>query len=299
MISEYTNYGRTVEVAVLNPSGRQTTFQSLPRKFSDTPRPSIDASIKYKTEGKPPKSVIKIKNPPRELVRECLANQRDTVVQVRAGYDGVLDLVFVGSPIKEGVKFSGGGGKDAELVLECLSGGSIYREAIATVSNTELLTAREVVFIVAAQAGLTVEGITEIPENFVYPNGYYATGNALDILQEIAFKTRTTMAWQSDGSIAFIGDLFAPDNFINVPHFDQEQSGVIGTPTLTDKGLKFRVLLKGTIRPGTYVSLRRWDWLENKYLTSTVRVSDVTFTLSTYGKNFYADIVGKEFNRAV
>ncbi len=301
MAVEYTNFGRTVEVSVLIKStGNETTFTCFPLRLSELPRPNISAKVDYKTGGKTTKCVVKIINPPQRLVGELLGSGTQTVVRVSAGYDGVLDEVFLGAPIKEGVKYSANGGKDAELVLECSAGAKLYREAIASISHTGSISARQLIQDVCDQANLRVFGLTEVPENVVYPSGYYATSNAFTLLEKIAFHTKTTITFIGEDEVLFTGRFTQPTgNFERVAFFDQEKAGVIGVPTLTDKGLKFRTLLRGGIRPGDFVSVRYWNMLEQTYVTSTVRVSDVTFSLTTYGKDFYSTITGKEVDRAV
>jgi len=270
----------------------------LPNQLTDVPRPNMSAKVTYKADTKTPKGIIRLLNPPQDLVGEALTSGKQTVVLVKAGYDGVLHEIFSGSPISEGVKFTGGGGKDATLELECSAGGSIYQSAMVTISNTGRLTAREVVNEVARQADLQVYGVENIPENFVYPNGFYATSNPIKLLQQIADHTRTTAVVIGSYRVAFHGDE-KPPGTSELPFFDQEQSGVIGTPTMTDKGLKFRTLLRGNVRVGEFVAIRWWDWTVEKYVTSTIKVSDVTFTITTYGQTYYNDIVGKEVQRAV
>lgn len=296
----YTNFGRTVEVSVLIKStGEETTFSSFPLRFSDLPRPNIAAKVDYKTGGKTTKCVLKLVNPPQRLVGELLGSGTQTVVRVSAGYDGVLDEVFLGSPIKEGVKYTGNSGRDGELTLECSAGAKLYREAIASISHTGSISARQLIQDVCEQANLKLFGLEEVPENVVYPSGYYATSNAFTLLEKIAAHTKTTLTFRSEDEVLFTGRLIQETgNFERVAFFDQERSGILGTPTLTDKGLKFRTLLRGGIRPGDFVSVRYWNVREQTYVTSTVRVSDVTFSISTYGKDFYSTITGKEVDRA-
>lgn len=298
MAGEYTLFGRTVEVTVVMPSGRTTTFTSLPLRLSDRPKPNISAKASYKVDGKPPKCTLKLLNPPQELVGEALAAGSGAVVQVRAGYDGKLDEVFTGKAIREGVSFSAPGGKDAELAFECVAGAKLYREAIASISVTGRVTAKQLIQQACNQAGYLVKGLDEVPD-VVFPSGYYATSNVSVLLDKLAAITKTTISYTSDTTVKITGRQVPPSGTERVPFFDQEQAGVIGTPTKTDKGLKFKVLLRAEIRPGSYVSIRYYDFVAGTYVISTVRVSDVTFNLSTYGKNFYTSIVGKEVERAV
>lgn len=83
------------------------------------------------------------------------------------------------------------------------------------------------------------------------------------------------------------------DAFIDDRQSFDPQSGLIGTPTVTDKGIKAKVLLHPKLAPNRVVEIKS-PFLDETGKAGAYRLSTVSFKGSNRDTDFYAEIEGNK-----
>lgn len=210
----------------------------------------INASIKKTDSKKPDKGTIQVYNL-NEDSRGFMQNDGNVVI-LSAGY-GEAEVIFTGD-VDEVTHTKDGRDWITEIEAadgrRSYQGGSLFQTFDPPLNSQTLLTR------IASAMGLSVANIPASMPVIDYLQGYTIAGPARDALDEIAESTGTKWSIQ-DGELIFTlpGEGLDQQAFFVTP-----ESGLIGTPEKTKKGLKFSMLLNGKVKPRRPVAVRSRDF---------------------------------------
>lgn len=173
-----------------------------------------------------------------------------------------VSLVLVGTIKKVTHELSA---PDIITKIEVADGGNAYRNAKLEKGYPRNAKLETVINDLANQFGLPVSNKTGIPQK-TYSSGFAVTGYVRDQLDMLA-KTHG-FSWSiQDETVQFTPlNQGTSENVVLL----SPKSGLIGSPSKTDKGIEFQSLLQPSLRPGRRVSI------ESKFLNGTFVVKKVT-----------------------
>jgi len=233
-------WGRTVRLVCGQPG-------EVGRGWSDL---RINASIKKTDSKKPDKGTIQLYNL-NEDSRGFMQNDGNVVI-LSAGY-GEAEVIFTGD-VDEVTNIKDG--RDWITEIEAADGRRSYQGGSLFQTFDPPLTSQTLITRIATAMGL---GIANIPASMPvidYLQGYTIAGPARDALDEIAESTGTKWSIQ-DGELIFTleGEGLDQQAFLVTP-----ESGLVGTPEKTKKGLKISMLLNGKVKPRRPVAVKSRDF---------------------------------------
>ena len=261
---------RQVFVQVGSPSETGKSFAGL--------RVSFD--VKMSRASSPNSATLEIYNVNPASV--ALAQDSAAEVRLLVGYD-VPRLIFVGNPVKNGVRLDRRG-PDRVLHIEAQDGGRSYADSRVSVSFTTQTTARQVFDAVAAQMGLP-QGTIRVDETLVFPKGIVLAGPARDVLDRLADSLGSDW-FIRDGALQFVGT--GEDTGEAAVVFSAGAGNLIGSPSPKDGGIQVRALLEPGIRPGKVFKVESEDY------TGFYTAGDVQFQGdSGWDTPYYVVVQGK------
>ncbi len=200
------------------------------------------------------------------------------VVRLLAGY-GLAKQIFIGNPIKSGVKLERTG-SDRVVTIEALDGGRAYREAQVSISysgSVALATA----YRAAIDAMGLPEGVVNLPSRSL-GKGFAFTGPAQDLLNKLAAASGSQW-FIRDGTVNFFERGSATSQL--VPLISSVAGNLVGHPKQTANGIEITALLDAAFRPGDRVQL------QSEKVNGTHTIQDLVFDGdSGYQSNFYAEM---------
>lgn len=242
-LPENSLYFRTHELVV----GQKVTTTGTPveppqaRRFLNR----INFSIEKTTTPNPNKSKITLHNISQES-RNFL-EQRDLIVFFKAGFNGEASNIFIGDVLRRETNRSG---PDVTYTLECGDAERILQTARVNISLGAGATNIQLFEAAANALGLSFGvsiGIT--PQTF--QNGYSFSGLASDLLTEQTRKIG--LEWNiQDGELRILPPRVTDGQEAVVV---SSKTGLIGFPTKTIDGVKFKTLLNPAIRPGRAIKI--------------------------------------------
>lgn len=247
-------FGRKVTLQIGQPDTVGRSFTDLRIAFRvDMTRDATPNSASILAYNLSPESIALIQRP-------------GSVVRLLAGYD-VPRLVFVGDPIRDGVRLEKRG-PDRILSIEAQDGGNRYRATRVHVSFATDTTVDQVFEHVAEQMGLPT-GYVRIDRLKRFPSGVVLSGDARDVLDRIA--TMSGADWTiTDGTLNVIPKGEASGE--PAVKFSTEQGNLIGSPSkMGNGGVEIVGLLEPALRPG------RSFVVKSSILTGAYVATEVSF----------------------
>lgn len=112
-------------------------------------------------------------------------------------------------------------------------------------------TLRQVVFEVAATFGLPIHYEFIRDESFLHAASF--TGKSSKILDDLAWSFK--FDWSIQHGALLITERGEPSTTAGVVHVLNHNTGLIGEPTVTEKGFEFRTMMLGTLKPKGLIQL--------------------------------------------
>jgi hypothetical protein len=224
-------------------------------------------------------------------------------ITLQAGYEANFGVIFAGN-IKQ-VRFGRESGTDTYIDIAAGDGDDAYNYAV--VNTTLAAGATQEAQIQAAAGALSERGVGQ---GFIADTGTQALargkvmyGMARDYLRQSAEASETTWSVQ-DGKLQFVK---LTEVLPNQAVLLNSKTGLIGTPELTNEGLKARCLLNPLLKIGVRVKIDEADVAEAK-LPSTGQKAPTNAAASTaqdgvyrllvvehggdtFGNDWYSDLV--------
>lgn len=210
----------------------------------------INASIKKTDSKKPDKGTIQIYNL-NEDSRGYIQNDGNVLI-LSAGYREP-EVIFTGD-VDEVTNTKDG--RDWVTEIEAADGRRSYQEGALFQTFEPPLNSQTLLTRIATAMGLTITNLPAEMTVIEYLQGFTIAGPARDALDDIAESTGTKWSIQ-DGEliITLAGQGLDQQAFLVTP-----ESGLVGTPEKTKKGLKFQMLLNGKVKPRRPVAVRSRDF---------------------------------------
>lgn len=184
--------------------------------------------------------------------------QADNIVELFAGYEDNVKMIFKGDVIELGATHQKNG-SDWVTTVKANDGGTKLLQtkiAVPFAADTKYST---VLNKLVETLGYTTEGLRSIPDNIKFKNGYVASGFVKDNLNLLA--QMADMQWSiQDDSLVFMPQNEATNDtavVINKKH------GLISSPIKSDKGLQVISLLNPELKIGRFIELES-ELLEKK-----------------------------------
>lgn len=239
------------------------------------------------------KATIKLYNISSES--RNLLEAKENIVFLRVGYGDNLATIFIGDILRREITRDG---PDIVYSLECGDTEKQLKNAIVRLNFGNNVTSTILLNEAIKQLGVSIGYIKDFKE-VVYPKNFSFLGRAGDLINELTQKQGLLWSIQ-DGEIR----IFPPNKG------DQSEavligsdSGLIGFPTKTIDGLKFRSLINPELRVGGLVQVNsklfQGDFGENKVQlasASLVESGDITvirrieYIGDTRGGDWFADV---------
>lgn len=267
-------FGRVVEVEV-GPAGAPGV------RVDDG---SVSFLVEKSTKKTSNKAVIKLYNLSDETRRGFEAP--DLRVRLRAGYDGIAQLLFQGSIGKRGVLTT----READTLittLECTDQIPPAAGSARTRFNWHFeggVTSTTVLQTLLNSTGLPLDFIDPALPVQTYKYGVTFLGTVEDALDRLTRPVGALWSIQ-DGAlqVTLRGGVTDDLAVLLTP-----QTGLIGTPTRTDKGIDARSLLIPQIHMGGTVRI------ESEFITGFYRVRNLKHEGDLRGDTWYTSIESKE-----
>lgn len=245
----------------------------------------IDFVVEMTDAPEPNKARIVVWNPPAGLVTQ--ARDADAVVRLTVGHlgddgDGLVRQVFVGNPVRGGVRFDRATGSgDRTLEIEARDGGHRYSMGRISTSFATLSTARQVFSAISQALDLPL-GQVDLDDAQDYPAPLALVGPARVVLDDLV-AGMDRVWFIRDGALHVVQR--SQDTGEQAIVFSAAAGNLIGSPMPTDKGVEVRALLAPTLRPRKLFQLASADF------AGLYRCTDVRFQGSSYGGPF--EVVAK------
>lgn len=219
-------YKRGIKVVVGQDDGTAVSVENL----------YIKIEIKKLVSGKPNEGFVQIYN----LADQSESQIRDkgTRVRVFAGHDGELPLIYDGD-IRRVERDRVGVDRITTIVI----GGNVQKlsEAVFNKSYSGQTSVRQIVEDAVPGFGLDVADLDQIPTGkFLYDFSY--TGKTATLLDEI-LNPIGVQWFETDNFIKFSADTTAIERVFLL----SQGTGLIGSASVTEKGVKFKAVLNGRL----------------------------------------------------
>ena len=280
--------GRSVEVigGLLGEEGYRILHEPVAQREGLQPR--IDATVSYKTDGKPASAEITLYGPPPGLAADLLQGERRAFVGLRAGRGNTLSTIFAGRPSLRGVDLTETSDGSLVLKISALSGGRKWRRSLVSISQSGRVPLARLAQDVAEQAGWRVDR-NDINPELSYTHGFAATSLGPDVLNQICRDAAVDLLVLED-SVSFVNLNRVLDvGMDDVPLFSQADGSLVGFPKNSDKGASFTAIFSGFLRPGDRAVLEYPSLLTGQTLREIVTLRDVQYKISTHESAFYMD----------
>lgn len=212
----------------------------------------------------------------------AILNEEDCVVTLKAGYNTLMTLVFVGAITFMSTELDGA---DRETAMEIADGRIELRDTYVSLSYTGQINARKIIEDVAGQMGVTVT-FSYNAEFYDFPAGFSFIGPGRVALDKACASN--DLSWQIQNGILQIKQ--KRDTMTREVYVLSPDSGLLGIPKKVtfgkdsggserQSGWEVEYLLNGAIGIGDYVRL------ESKVVKGYFRVRSVEMS----GDNLVGD----------
>lgn len=241
-------YNRIVRVVVGQEDNTALSIDSLFIKFE----------IKKLISGKPNEGFVSIYN--LSSISENRIKEKGIRVRLLAGYDNSPILIHDGD-IRRVSRDPGLTDRITTISL----GGNMFKlsQAIFDKSYSGQISVKQVVVDAVPSFGIDPIDLEQIPDNaFLYD--YSFTGKTADMLDEI-LRPIGVQWFEDDNFIKFSSKGNALEDVVLL----NKDTGLVGHPSVTDKGIKFRSTLNGRIKMNNRVRI------ESSNVTGVFKVGQV------------------------
>lgn len=166
------------------------------------------------------------------------------------GTTGNVELVFIGNVTKAVHKIEGGEKPDIITTLEVADGGNKFRNARLDKGYPPNTTLQRVYDDLITELGLGKGSVKGIPDK-TYANGLALSGLVRDHLNTLSRANKLEWSIQDETLQIIPQQEGATSTTIEL----DPDSGLIGSPSKTAKGVEFNSLIQPKIRPGTMIKL--------------------------------------------
>ncbi|KRE07465.1 hypothetical protein ASE63_22460 [Bosea sp. Root381] len=228
--------------------------------------------------------------------RKQLGDELDKI-ELKVGYkDGPLSTIFKGS-IRDSTDTKDS--PDIESAIDCGDGDEAVSKGAASKTFKKGTKPKEIVeYLVGQLPGVAkgeMKGLDDLP---AYKRPVTVFGHAAAELDKIGRQHRLYWSIQDGTAQVLKNNEMLPGVTVI-----SEDTGMIGIPQTTDKGIRVKTLLNPNIAPGRQIDVRSGfldegsgrDKSKTDQGGGIFRVSQVTFTGTNEGDDWYAEI---EANRA-
>lgn len=235
----------------------------------------INFSCEKNSESAPNKCEIGIYNLSDST--RSLLEAKNTRVKLSIGYLGLkpngiggsgvnststVELVFIGNvkKITQDIQTP-----DIITKLELADGGNAYRNARLDKGYPPSTDLKLIIDDLITSTGLSKGSISGLPSGKKYANGYTVSGLSRDNLDTITKSNELEWSIQNEAiQIVKRGEATNDTLIVLTP-----DTGLIGSPNKTDKGVEFISLLQPTLKPGRKVQLK------SRFLEGTFKIRKV------------------------
>jgi len=259
-------YKRNVEVIIGADDGSAISFKDLYIQFE----------IKKTISSTPNEGLVFIYN--LSDTTETLIKERGVRIRVLAGYGGQFALLFDGDIRKvERDKAP----PERKTIIKL--GGNVFAitDSIANISYSGSIPVKQIITDTISGFGLSYSGLDSIPNSTL--NDFSFTGRTADLFDEI-LKPINMQWFEDSGFIKFsaVGASTEEVALINA------SSGLIGSPAVTDTGIKAVSLLNASIIPGGRVKV------ESTLVTGIYKVTQLVYRGDNREGDFFTEFLGAE-----
>lgn len=188
----------------------------------------------------------------------AILNQKDCVVTLRAGYDKLMTLIFVGTVTFLSTELDGA---DRETSMELADGGIELRDTYVSMSYSGAINSKKIIEDIAVQMGVTVT-FSYNATFYDFPNGFSVIGTGRVALDKACSSSGLT--WQIQNGVLQVKN--ARDTMTREVYLLSPDSGLLGIPKKVtfgadssggedQSGWEVEYLLNGAIGIGDYVRL--------------------------------------------
>jgi hypothetical protein len=261
----------------------------------------VNFSAELSSESDPNKTTIKVYNLSREkrTFLESISGDSSTMkalVELNVGYSAYptddreipLETLVSGDVKLATTKHEG---PDVITKIEIGEQEWVYRRARINKSYKPNTTYRQIINDLLLSMGLKGQNLDVIPHK-VFNTGKPCTGLSRDCMNELTDTLDLNWTAQQ-GRVVFSKIDLPIFDLVDVPilrsgvrneNRDEEpNTGLIGAPMITDKGIKFKTLLNAAILPKTAVNI------VSRVVDGNYLVTKVKHTGDTFGQNWYTE----------
>lgn len=234
-------YDRTVRVVVAPPGGGEG------RAWTDL---RITFGVKRTKSKKPSPAQIQIYNLTEDS--RSYIESDNARVWLYAGYGSAPDLIFGGDVDEVEIKRTG---RDVVTTIKARDGARTYREGFLSVTYDPPLRSSTLLERIAGEMGIGIGFMPAGLEEISYSQGYTIAGPGRDALTEVCSSIGASWSIQDQElQILALGGGTTEEVFLLQSGYDgTPNTGLVGSPEKTKKGVKARILLNGQVKPGRTV----------------------------------------------
>ncbi len=252
----------------------------------------IEFSISKGISSSPNSAEIKLYNL-AESTRNGMGKEFDAIT-LEAGYmpphsSGNVGIIFKGAVRDVEHKREG---TNIVTTIACGDGDAAFRRATISKSYPAGTPVKDVVEDIAKQ--MEAKGLSrgefkypEALEGKTFKRPYAACGSCVRELDTIG--RGNGFYWSSQNETL---ELVPSDSFVGTVALITPETGMIGTPAITDNGVRVSALLNPEIRPNRRVQIKS-QTLEMNAADGMYRVSECTYSGDNYTGDFKVDITGE------
>ena len=221
-------YKRSITATIGEDDGTAVTIRNLYMEFE----------LEKESTSKPNDGNLRIYNLNEST--ETQIRERGVRIRLTAGYDGNESLLFDGD-IRKVEKER----EALDRVTVIILGGNVNKLTNAEFirSYEGAVSLRTIVSDAVPSFNLLVDGLDEIPDN-VFLNDFVWSGRTGDMLNRI-LEPQGIQWYENDGAIGFSTRNRSTDPMI----YDiNARTGMVGSPTITDRGIQVKTLLNPRLR---------------------------------------------------
>ena len=229
--------------------GRKASLIVGDEEALDLSELSFSFDIRRNDAKSPNTATIKVMNASRETA--SMVQREFTRVVVQAGYQGNYGVIFHGNVVR--AKWGRSGDTETVLDITAADGDKAYNFAVINATVPKGSTQGDKVQLLCS--AMNPYGVKQgyVPDlgGKTSIRGAVMAGMARDYLQDVCGSSNTLWSIQ-DGKVVVVPDTaYVPGSVPVVSH----ETGLIGMPEQTEKGIKARMLLNPSIRVGGLIHL--------------------------------------------
>jgi len=230
-----------------------------------------------KTTGRSPnKAEVKLYNLSPNSLRQI--EQPDQILQILAGQE-IPSQIFYGDIPRRGVEHKPTG-TDLVTTIKAADGRRIFRDSTFSGSYPPGISRDAILKDIISSGNIPISYQTDLPSKS-YPSGWAYAGTWRDALTEIL---DSDASWSiQHGALQILKINEAPGNALLIT----SNTGMIGSPNRTDKGVNVKTLLTPALRSGGPIKI------ESQFLTGDYKITKLVHEGNSRGLIWESQIVGR------